>query len=127
MKHNRIIVVIDRPLEEVFGFTTTPANTSKWIPSITEEISDRFPPQMHTIYKNHGATDAWTFYKVIDFEPNRRFTLSDLDANYHVRYSYKALDERTTELEYYEWNERGELSDPFTKDILRNLKLVMEK
>jgi len=54
------------------------------------------------------------------------FTLTDLDENYSVRYTYRKLDENKTEMEYFEWMKNGELSKPFTEDILMKLKSVME-
>jgi len=52
--------------------------------------------------------------------------LSDLDENYFVKYTYRKLDNNKTEMEYFEWMINGELSKPFTEDILENLKKVME-
>ena len=60
------------------------------------------------------------------FEKNKIFTLTDLDENYTVKYTYKKLDDNQTEMEYFEWMKEGELNNPFTKDILLKLKSVME-
>ena len=54
MKENKISVVINKPIHEVFEFTTNPSNTHLWIASIIEEVADQFPPQIGTQYKNHG-------------------------------------------------------------------------
>ena len=53
--------------------------------------------------------------------------MSDLEENYHVRYTYKKLNDGQTELEYSEWKEAGELKNPFTNELLQNLKAELEK
>jgi len=80
----------------VFEFTIDPKNTPKWIFSIKEEVSDCFPPKIGTKYKNTGDHSLWDFYKVVEFKEKQLFTLSDLDNNYHVRYSYESIDENKT-------------------------------
>ncbi len=126
MQENRIKVIIDKPIEEVFEFTTNPKNTHLWIPSITEEVAEQYPPQIGTKYKNRGNGSDWDFYKVIEFQNNEVFTLSDLESNYHVKYTYRKINDNQTEMEYFEWMENGELNKPFTKDIFQRLKSIME-
>ena len=63
----------------------------------------------------------------MDFQKNKIFVLSDLDENYFVKYTYRKLDDNKMEMEYFEWMTDGELEKPFTKDILENLKKVIEK
>jgi len=127
MRENKVTIIINRPVEEVFSFTTNPKNTQLWILSIQEEISDEFPPKIGTQYKNHGENSDWDFYKVVEYVPSKIFTLSDLNGNYYVRYTYRQLSNNKTEMEYFEWMENGELKNPFTQDILDNLRSVMEK
>lgn len=126
MKENRIKVIIKKPISDVFYFTTHPSNTHLWIPSIEEEVCDEYPPKLGTEYRNRGDGDKWNIYQVLEFEKDSIFTLADKERNYHVRYTYKKLDENSTEMEYYEWMEEGELSSPFTLDILEKLKEVVE-
>ena len=127
MRENKVTITINRPVEEVFEFTTNPKNTHLWIPSIQEEVADEFPPKIGTQYKNRGENSDWDFYKVAGYKPFKIFTLSDLDGNYHVRYTYKKLNDNQTEMEYFEWMESGELKNPFTQNILDNLRSIMEK
>ena len=126
MRENKITVIINKPIEEVFEFTTNPKNTQLWIPSIDEEIAEEYPPKINTKYKNRGKDSNWDFYKVVEFKENEVFILTDLDENYSVRYTYRKLDSNKTEMEYFEWMKDGELSTPFTKDILMKLKSIME-
>ena len=127
MKKNKITIIINKPIKDVFEFTINPKNTPTWILSIKEEIAEEYPPKLGTIYKNRSKTSNWNFYKVIGFEKNKKFTLSDLNGNYFVRYTYKELDNNKTKMEYFEWIQKGELENPFTKDILEKLKVVLEK
>ena len=46
MKENKITVIINKPIGEVFEFTTNPKNTHLWIPSIEEEIAEEYPPKI---------------------------------------------------------------------------------
>lgn len=48
------------------------------------------------------------------------------DNNYHCRYTYKAINDQTSELEYYEWVDSGVLDRPFSESTLRKLKQVLE-
>jgi hypothetical protein len=126
MKENKISITIDKPISEVFEFTTNPQNTHLWIPSISQEVADEYPPEIDTKYKNRGNDDNWNEYKVVDFKKDEVFILADLENNYHVKYTYRKLNGHKTKMEYFEWMTTGELSNPFTKDILENLQKVME-
>ena len=128
MKENKIKVIINRPISEVFEFTTNPKNTHMWIPSIEKEITNEYPPKLGTIYKNHGEDEnSWDEYKVIEFENNKVFTLEEVGGTYKVRYSYKQINENTTELEYFEWVSEGVLNNSFPQSTLNLLKEFMEK
>jgi len=126
MRENKITVIIDKAIDEVFEFTTNPKNTHLWIPSISEEVADEYPPKINTEYRNRGNNTDWNKYKVVDFEKNKVFILFNLEDKYFVKYSYRKLDDNKTEMEYFEWMIEGELSSPFTEDIFGNLKKVME-
>ena len=127
MKENKVNITINRPVEDVFEFTTNPKNTHLWILSIQEEVSDKFPPKIGTQYKNRGKNSDWDFYTVVEYEPSKIFTLSDLNGNYHVRYTYKKLTDTKTDMEYFEWMKDGELKSPFTQDILYKLRSFIEE
>jgi uncharacterized protein YndB with AHSA1/START domain len=127
MREITLTIEINRSIEEVFTFTTNPQKTHLWILSIQEEVSNEFPPKIGTQYKNRSKNSDWDFYKVIEYEPFKKFTLSDLKGNYHVRYTYTKLGDDKTKMEYFEWMKHGELKNPFTQDTLENLKAVLEK
>ncbi|MEI7579744.1 MAG: hypothetical protein WCJ58_06990 [bacterium] len=126
MKENKISIEIAKPLQNVFRFTINPLNTHKWVRSIVVEETNEYPPKLGTIYRNQGRDNKWNEYKVSEFEENKIFQLSALDNTYHVKYTYQAINENITAMEYYEWVTKGELTSPFTLDDLELLKLVME-
>ncbi len=126
MQENKITIIISKPVGEVFDFTTDPKNTHQWIPSIREEIAQEYPPRIGTLYKNRGDGPDWNHYKVVGIKKNKIFMLSDMDENYHVKYTYRKFSDMQTEMEYFEWMTDGEIIEPFTEDILQKLKSVME-
>ncbi|MFH0856873.1 MAG: hypothetical protein V1860_03180 [bacterium] len=126
MKKNKITISINKPIKEVFEFTINPKNTHLWVSSIKEEIAEEYPPKINTQYKNRGNGYNWDFYKVLELEENKKFTLVDLQENYHVRYTYKIIDGNKTEIEYFEWMNKGELNNPLTRDSLIKLKSAIE-
>src|SRR3989344_9630356 len=103
MDENKITILIKKPIDEVFEFTTNPKNTPLWIFHIKKEVSDNFPPNIGTIYKNKGDSDKWNSYIVIELDKDKIFTLKASDNNYHVRYTYKKISNTLTEMEYFEW------------------------
>ena len=126
MKENRLTVTIGRPISEVFFFSINPENTKKWIPTMLEEISSDFPPQIGTKYKNRVEGGEWDEYIVSEYEDGKLFSLRDLMNNYNVRYTYKSISANITEMEYFEWNNAGTLSNPFSISNLNTLKSLLE-
>ena len=49
MKENRISIIINKPVQEVFTFTIDPNNTPKWIDGIKEEQISEQPVKIGTI------------------------------------------------------------------------------
>ncbi len=127
MKENEVSIVINKPIGEVFEFTTNPKNTHRWVPSITEEVADEYPPKAGTIYKNRRENGEWSVYRVVEFIPNRSFVMSEGDGNFSVQYTYKEIDENTTELTFLGWVKEGELTKTFSDTVLQGLKEIMEK
>lgn len=127
MQENKISVVINRTVEDVFLFTITPSNTSSWIPSIEREETNEWPVKVGSRYKNVGKDGNWSEYVVTNIQANKIFELASKDGAYHVRYTYLALTPSQTRLEYFEWMNTGDLKDPFEQLVLEKLKKVLEK
>ena len=127
MKENRISIIIDCPVDKVFQFTLNPRNTSKWIEGIKQEESNKWPAKVGTIYRNESQNGVWRQYKIVELVDNSTFTMQSAEGNYSVKYSFKKRDDDSTEFEYYEWVESGNLEDPFTAETLQALKSVIEQ
>jgi uncharacterized protein YndB with AHSA1/START domain len=109
MKNNKLTITINRPVKDVFAFTVNPANTSKWVASISAEETNEWPVRLGTIYRNRNGDSDWSEYEMTTYEPNKQFVLSKKGDGYNVRYSFTPLDNNITELEYYEWMDKGDL------------------
>lgn len=126
MKKNRLTIQINKPIPEVFSFVLNPKNTPRWIDSIVEEQTNEWPVKMGTIYRNKNREEQWSEYRVTGFKRNKFFEFSSTTSGYHVKYIFRPIDQDSHELEYYEWVDKGELKEPFTLDVLKKLKSVVE-
>ena len=127
MKENKLVIVIDRPIQSVFNYTLNPENTAKWISGIDMEETNEWPAQLGTLYRNKSSDGVWIQYKIIELIAPDTFTLvSNEDANFFVKYSFKKLSVNSTEFEYNEWVNEGNLEDPFDYSGLESLKTILE-
>ena len=126
MKENKISIKINKPISEVFNFTIDPNNTHKWIDGIEKEETNEWPVKIGSIYRNVDTSGKWTEYILARLEENAVFELASKENGYHVRYTYTPVTENACELEYFEWVDFGELTSPFSKEVLEKLKTVIE-
>ena len=128
MEQNKLTIKINKPVAEVFEFTTNPKNTPKWIEWMHTEEANEWPVKLGSTYRNKSSEDGeWDNYVVSLYEPNKFFELTSKDGAYQVKYTYTSLSETETELEYFEWMNDGELGNPFPQSAMEKLKELMEK
>jgi hypothetical protein len=126
MKSNKLVVKINKPAPEVFAFVLNPDNTPSWISSIVKEEVNEKPTKISTIYRNQNQGGKWSEYTVTAYDENKLFIFTSSDGNYSVRYTFTPVDSNTTEVEYYEWVNQGDLEEPYTIEVLNKLKSVLE-
>lgn len=126
MKENKLSIIIERSVEEVFEFTTNPNNTHLWIDSIEEEVINTEEISVGTLYKNRSDNNQWDTYEVIKFVKNEVFILSSCNSSYVVEYLYEKIDNTSSKMTYYEYMKEGELSNPFEIETLEKLKKVIQ-
>lgn len=126
MKDCKLTIKINKPVSEVFEFTTNPNNTPLWVSSIVHEEVDGTPVKLGTLYKNKDQSGQWNEYEVTQFEKDKTFVFSSKTSSYHVKYTFTKIDENSCELEYYEWMDNGVLDNPFSMDPMFKLKEILE-
>ncbi len=127
MRKVKLKIQVNKSQEETFYFVINPENTPKWVEGIVEEETNEWPVGLGSIYRNKNKEGAWSTYLVDEFEHSRLFTLTSEDGNYHVRYIVTSNGENVCTLEYIEWVDEGELTEPFMPKALQKLKDILEK
>jgi hypothetical protein len=126
MKELTLKIIINRPASDVYAFYINPKNTPLWVDSFVEERTSEWPIKIGTHYINQSKNGSWGDYTVTALKENELFEFVSKDGNYHVRYSHKPIDEKSSELTYFEWVDKGDLEEPFTIQILEKLKTLVE-
>lgn len=126
MKDKKIVIQINKSPTDIFTFVLNPANTPLWIDSAVKEEVNEKPTRLGSIYKNRDKEGKWSEYVITAFDPDKMFEMTSRDGNYHVKYTFRPINENLTEMEYYEWVDNDELEEPFTIEILEKLKRVLE-
>lgn len=126
MMTNKLTIRIKKPVNEVFTFTITPPNSTLWIDSVIHEKTNEWPIRVGTIYRLKNTKGEISEVVVTALKENQLVEWVSKDQNYHVRYTYKSIDKKTCELEYFEWVDTGQLDQPFTQETLEKLKLVLD-
>lgn len=123
MNENKLIIVINKPLNEVFAFCITPPKAKLWVPGIIDEKTNEWPAKIGTIYTEYKDDDTSFNIIVVDYSEYDYIEWKTEDDNYHVRYTFTSIDKNTTQLEYAE---SGVVDKPFTQDVLEKMKQVLE-
>lgn len=126
MRDNKLTIQINKPVEEVFAFTLDPKNTPRWIDDSAKEETSEWPVKPGTIYKNTGKNGVVLTFIMRELVPNDYFELTSDDGKYHCRYTFRDLGNNTTEYEYHEWQDDGELEYVMSREVIEKLKTVLE-
>lgn len=126
MKNNKLTIQINKLVREVFAFTITPPNSTLWINSIDKEETNEWPIRVGTIYKLQDNKGEYSKVIVTAIKENEIVEWVSKNKNYHCRYTYRSIDKNSTELEYFEWVDNGELDEPFDLKVLEKLKATIE-
>lgn len=126
MKTNKLVIKINKTINEIFSFCVTPPNSTKWIPNVIGEETNEWPIKIGTIYKLTSNDNNATHMTVVDINENISIEWISKDKNYHCRYILEQIDCQTTIFKYFEWVDKGNIEEPFTEEILNKLKKTLE-
>lgn len=127
MQNNTLTIRINKPIHEVFTFGITPPNSTRWIPDVVKEETNEWPVAKGTVYTLQTKEGTVSEVTVFDIKTDEFVEWISKDRNYHCKYSFTPINGNVTELEYHEWVDNGDITDPFTAVTLNKLKTVLEK
>jgi len=127
MKKNILSIQINRSVKDVFDFTITPPNSTKWIPGIVDEKANEWPVKIGTIYMLSNSDGSISEVIVVAIKTNKNIEWISNDKSYHCRYEYTAVDNQSCKLDYIEWVDYGNIVNPFSQDVLNSLKSKLEE
>ena len=90
------------------------------------EETDELPIRVGTVYTLRDTSGTVSEYTIVAMEKDKFVEWGSKDRNYHVRYIFTPVDANTTDFEYYEWVDHGDILDPFTLETLAKLKKAIE-
>ncbi|MFT6829497.1 MAG: hypothetical protein ACJAV6_000327 [Candidatus Paceibacteria bacterium] len=123
MKTNQIRVEIMAPQEDVFKFAIEPKNTKHWVSGSVEMKTNTEQINVGTKYSNEFITR-----EVTDYDRDKFIELTDSDGPYSCSYSFRKIDDNSTELIYFECNnDESELESPLEVECFEKLKELLEK
>lgn len=123
MNDNKLTVIINKPLAEVFAFCITPPKAKLWVPGVIDETTNEWPAKVGTVYTEHKSNNTSFNIIVTDYKENNYVEWKTEDGNYHVRYMFIPVEQNITQLEYVE---TGDVEKPFTQEVLEKLKQALE-
>lgn len=123
MDTNKLTVIISKPIAEVFAFSITPPKAKLWVPGIINETTSEWPAKVGTVYTEYKSNNTSFNIIVADYKENDYIEWMTEDGNYHVRYIFTPIDQNATQLDYVE---TGDVTEPFTQEVLEKLKQVIE-
>ena len=122
-KTNEIRIVINKPSVEVFEFTIEPNHKHEWCHNIEHEEVDKEQIGIGTVYTNNFGK-----LEITDYERNVYFELTDDVTQYQCSYSFRNMNDLSTEIIYFESMLDGsDLLEPMDEDYFVNLKEILEK
>jgi len=127
MRDIKLTIQINKPLSEVFAFTINPKNTPSYVDSIIVEEASEWPVKKGVTYRNKRENSEWSEYEVTEFKENEIFELRKNNDDTIVRYIFKPINNKITELEYYIQTKAGWLDEASIRNIVKKLKIVLEK
>jgi len=123
MKTQEIRIVINVSQDKLFEFTIEPKNTSKWIDKAGIETVDTEQIGLGTKYVNNYGV-----LTVTDYDRGIFFELTNEGTQYQCSYSHRKIDEKITELTYFECMLDGSLLiEPVNINRFKKLKNLMEE
>lgn len=127
MNKNVLTIEIEKPISEVFLFTTRPENTPSWVTFVKEEKTDSAPIKVGTKYSNTCDGTSWTEYLCTKYEENIIFELKNSTSPYVVEYTYEKMSPEKTKLTYTEYmSDDSDLPEFFGIENLEKLKSILE-
>jgi len=120
---NEIRITIDAPAEQIFEYTLEPKNTKHWVEGSIEMTTNTDQINLGTKYSNEYITR-----EVTDYDRDKFIELTDTGGAYSCSYSFRKINENSTELIFFEsMSDGSELEYPIGKESFEKLKEIIEK